>query len=149
MGGQPPMGGASLPSNTQQPLDEPIAQQPMDMNVQNTMPIDTANEMPPQEEGSEIDGVFNQLSDTDKKAALSYAKSLLDRSEKEKKEEDASVDMPQAENAPVQPMQEYRKINGRLVRENLGIASQDKEEKKGVNKKSKANPNSPFSSPLK
>lgn len=165
------MGGASFPSGGELPMDDgmnqqpPMGGQPMAMGSQEMPPMDSEiNQQPPMDDGgmggnedmtppeggSEIDDVFNQLSDTDKKATLSYAQSLLDRSEEEKSESHVPDDGGMQHNSPIQPMREFRKINGRLVREEFGIMNQSKEKSgKASNKKLKAHPNSPFSSPLK
>lgn len=147
MNQQPPMGGET----GEQSMD--IGNQgmpPMGDGMEQRLPMDGDGGMMPPEGNSEIDGVYNQLSDTDKKATLSYAQSLLDRSEEEKSEST----MPEAggmqSNPPAQPMQEFRKINGRLVREEFGIMAQNGDGSKKVsNKKPKIHPKSPFSSPLK
>lgn len=144
MGQQMPMGDASSFGNT---LPQGQDMPPMDNEP---MPEDNPE---PQPQGSEIDDIYNQLSPDDQKATKSYAQSLLNRDEKTQ-EQGNTPEAPE-NSKPQPPMAEiYRKVNGRLVKENyeIGLGNSDCDDegnsRKPLGKKLAVRSKSPFSSPL-
>lgn len=144
---QEPMGDG-FPMNNN-PMANPGEEAPMDSG---NAPQDLGGDMGPENSGSEIDSIYNQLSPDDQKAAKKYAESLLNRDEEAREEE--GNDMPQNQQEP--PMQEiFHKINGRLVKEDCGTGldnacdEKTKDCKKALAKKIAIRAKSPFSSPLK
>lgn len=147
---QPSMGDA-LPLNNE-PMNEPPQNMPSVNGGNDVMRQDSP--MPPAESGgSEIDGIFNQLSPDDQKAAKSYAESLLNRDEEARNEEGNNPAPPMEQQPPVQEI--YHKINGKLVKEDCGTGLNNscddgnEGKKKTLSKKIAVRSKSPFSSPLK
>jgi len=145
---QEPMGGG-FPMNND-PMANPGGEAPMEPG---NAPQDMGGNMEPENSGSEIDSIYNQLSPDDQKAAKKYAESLLNRDEEAK----ANMGNEMSQNGQEPPMQEvFHKVNGRLVREDCGTgldnACNDSEcnsNKKLPKKKVATRTKSPFSSPLK
>lgn len=148
MGQQTPMGDASSFGNM-----PPMPPQGQDMPPMDNEPMPEDNPEP-QPQGSEIDDIYNQLSPDDQKATKSYAQSLLNRDE-EAQEQGNATEAPENGN-PQPPMAEiYRKVNGRLVKENceIGLGNSDCDDedssRKPLGKKIAVRSKSPFSSPIK
>lgn len=146
---QPEPMGDGFPMNNA-PIGDPVGNpSPAPDNA----PQDMGNDMTPDNSGSEIDSIYNQLSPDDQKAAKKYAESLLKRDE-EARGGNAANGMPQ--NNPEPPMEEvFHKVNGKLVKEEYGTGLDNAcgdecdSNKKPLPKKIATRSKSPFSSPLK
>ena len=145
MGGDPSMGGDPMGGDPNAMGDDPNAMGE-DPNAMGGDPNAIGGD-PSADGGDGSDdttSIINQLSDTDKEAVRSYAKSMLNKSDSQQENGDAG-------NQPMMESVVFTKKQLNKIQENFGPSQDElmkKNDRKGLPKKISKSGSSPFNSPF-
>ena len=133
------------------PMDDPNMDGDMESAPMDSPNMDDdGNDMGGEEDDDSTVAIINQLSDTDKEAVRSYAKSMLHRDEAQNG--GGEGELPPSNEQPISESFVFTKKQIQMLRENFGptddeLSKKDDRKPLGVKKSNKVPSNSPFNSP--